>query len=124
MSFLKTGAITERTKLTAYIAFILFLFLKTGAIAERTKLTAYIAFCLLNTVVYSFPAHWVWSKDGWLKKMHVVDVAGVGPVHLVGGVTALVAAIMVKPRYGRFSDDQVTVHGNSVNAVLGLFILW
>lgn len=99
-------------------------FLKTGAIAERTKLTAYIAFCLLNTVVYSFPAHWVWSKDGWLKKMDVVDVAGVGPVHLVGGVTALVAAIMVKPRYGRFSDDQVTIHGNSVNAVLGLFILW
>ncbi|XP_063435834.1 putative ammonium transporter 3 [Mytilus trossulus] len=96
----------------------------SGAIAERTKLTAYIAFCLLNTVVYSFPAHWVWSKDGWLKQMDVVDVAGVGPVHLVGGVSALVAAIMVKPRYGRFSDDQLTVHGNSVNAVLGLFILW
>ncbi|CAC5366114.1 amt [Mytilus coruscus] len=96
----------------------------SGAIAERTKLTAYIAFCLLNTVVYSFPAHWVWSKNGWLKQMDVVDVAGVGPVHLVGGVTALVAAIIVKPRYGRFSDDQVTVHGNSVNAVLGLFILW
>ncbi|XP_052101232.1 putative ammonium transporter 3 [Mytilus californianus] len=96
----------------------------SGAIAERTKLTAYIAFCLLNTIVYSFPAHWVWSKNGWLKQMDVVDVAGVGPVHLVGGVTALVAAIIVKPRYGRFSDDQVTVHGNSVNAVLGLFILW
>lgn len=56
--------------------------------------------------------------------MHVVDVAGVGPVHLVGGVTALVAAIIVKPRYGRFSEDQVNCHGNSVNAVLGLFILW
>ena len=97
----------------------------TGAIAERTKLTAYIAFCLLNTVIYSFPAHWVWADQGWLKQMHVVDVAGVGPVHLVGGVTALVAAIIVKPRYGRFSDDhQVITHGNSVNAVLGLFILW
>jgi ammonia channel protein AmtB len=58
---------------------------------------AYIAFCLLNTVIYSFPAHWVWADQGWLKQMHVVDVAGVGPVHLVGGVTALVAAIIVKP---------------------------
>jgi ammonia channel protein AmtB len=38
--------------------------------------------------------------------MHVVDVAGVGPVHLVGGMSALIAAIMVKPRYGRFTDKK------------------
>ncbi|OWF45994.1 ammonium transporter 2-like [Mizuhopecten yessoensis] len=97
----------------------------SGAVAERTKLTAYIVFCLLNTLVYSFPAHWIWAPNGWLKRLHVVDVAGVGPVHLVGGTTALIAAIMVKPRYGRFSKEGGTVHhGNSVNALLGLFILW
>ncbi|XP_033750891.1 putative ammonium transporter 2 [Pecten maximus] len=97
----------------------------SGAIAERTKLTAYIVFCLLNTLVYSFPAHWIWAPTGWLRKLHVVDVAGVGPVHLVGGTTALIAAIMVKPRYQRFSKEGGTVHhGNSVNALLGLFILW
>jgi ammonia channel protein AmtB len=92
--------------------------------AERTKLTAYIVFCLLNTFVYSFPAHWIWAENGWLKRMHVVDVAGVGPVHLVGGMSALIAAIMVKPRYGRFTDKKEPEPGNSVNAILGLFILW
>jgi ammonia channel protein AmtB len=56
--------------------------------------------------------------------MHVVDVAGVGPVHLVGGMSALIAAIMVKPRYGRFTDKKEPEPGNSVNAILGLFILW
>lgn len=96
-----------------------------GAVAERTKLTAYIVFCLVNSLVYSFPAHWIWSSNGWLRALHVVDVAGVGPVHLVGGVTALIAAIMVKPRYERFSKEGGNIHrGNSVNALLGLFILW
>jgi ammonia channel protein AmtB len=50
-----------------------------------------------------------------------VDVAGVGPVHLVGGMSALIAAIMVKPRYGRFTDKKEPEPGNSVNAILGLF---
>ncbi|KAK6179623.1 hypothetical protein SNE40_011939 [Patella caerulea] len=96
----------------------------SGAMAERTKLHAYIVFCLTNTIVYSFPAHWVWAPNGWLKQLNVVDVAGVGPVHLVGGVTALIAAIMLKPRYGRFGGRIKLTSSSPVNSLLGLFILW
>ncbi|XP_046350572.2 putative ammonium transporter 3 [Haliotis rufescens] len=100
----------------------------SGAMAERTKLMAYIVFSLFNTFVYSFPAHWVWADEGWLKKLYVVDVAGVGPVHLVGGVTALIAAVMLKPRRGRFvKESRIYQHipsSNPVNTLLGLFMLW
>lgn len=102
--------------------------ISSGAMAERTKLMAYIVFSLFNTFVYSFPAHWVWADEGWLKKLYVVDVAGVGPVHLVGGVTALIAAVMLKPRRGRFvKESRIYQHipsSNPVNTLLGLFMLW
>ena len=42
----------------------------SGAMAERTKLTAYILFSFLNTIVYSIPAHWVWADNGFLKVRH------------------------------------------------------
>nr|KAG5695302.1 hypothetical protein BaRGS_028237 [Batillaria attramentaria] len=73
----------------------------SGAMAERTKLESYILFSVLNTFVYCFPAHWVWAEGGWLEQMGVIDVAGAGPVHLVGGATGLVATLMLKPRHKR-----------------------
>jgi ammonium transporter, Amt family len=42
---------------------------------------------MLNTIVYCIPAGWVWGEHGFLYKMGVVDVAGSGPVHLVGGTS-------------------------------------
>ncbi|KAJ8304622.1 hypothetical protein KUTeg_018205 [Tegillarca granosa] len=66
----------------------------SGAMAERTKLTAYILFSFFNTVIYCFPAHWEWAQNGFLRTLGCVDVAGSGAVHLVGGVSGLVAAIM------------------------------
>lgn len=95
-----------------------------GAIAERTKYLAYIIFSFFNTFVFCFPAHWVWSKHGWLNKLGVVDVAGDGPVHLVGGATSLVAAIMIKPRARRFTPEDDHQMGSPTGALLGLFILW
>ncbi|XP_014670072.1 PREDICTED: putative ammonium transporter 3, partial [Priapulus caudatus] len=49
----------------------------SGAMAERTKLSAYIVFSFINTIIYSFPAHWVWADNGFLRQMGVVDIAGV-----------------------------------------------
>ena len=69
-----------------------------GAMAERTSLKAYILFSFLNFTSYVFPAHWMWHKTGFLYKLHVVDIAGCGPVHLVGGISAIVATLMLKPR--------------------------
>ena len=54
----------------------------------------------------------------------MVDVAGDGPVHVVGGVSALIAAIVVKPRKGRYTDDDHHEMESPVGSILGLFILW
>ena len=60
----------------------------SGCLAERTNFS--LMFSMLNTFIYSVPAHWVWNKNGWLYKLGVVDFAGCGPVHMVGGLTGLV----------------------------------
>ncbi|XP_033112725.1 putative ammonium transporter 3 [Anneissia japonica] len=97
----------------------------SGSLAERTKLEAYIVFSFLNTLVYCFPARWVWAKTGWLHTKGAVDIAGAGAVHLVGGVTGLVSTIMLKPRLGRFDDESdVKNMGSPTNALLGMFMLW
>lgn len=44
---------------------------------------------MINTVVYCVPAGWVWGEHGFLFNMGVVDIAGSGPVHLVGGVSGM-----------------------------------
>ena len=59
-------------------------------------------------------------------------VVRTGVVHTVGGVTALIAAIILGPRKGRFYDDDgnpleepVSFPPHSVALqVLGTFILW
>ena len=81
----------------------------SGAMAERTNLKAYMLFSFLNFTSYVFPAHWLWDERGFLKKLNVLDVAGCGPVHLVGGVSALIATIMLKPRYtiGRLNHYRI-----------------
>ena len=93
--------------------------------AERTRLEAYIVFSLLNTLVYCFPAHWVWAESGWLNRMGMIDIAGCGPVHLVGGITGLVATMILKPRYGRYDEGAPPpIMGSPTNVVLGTFMLW
>lgn len=62
----------------------------------------------------------------------VIDFAGSGVVHMTGGLTALIAAIILGPRRGRFTDDDgnpleepVSFPPHSVALqVLGTFILW
>jgi Amt family ammonium transporter len=41
----------------------------------------------VNTVVYCFPAGWIWSENGFLRSLGAVDIAGSGAVHLVGGAS-------------------------------------
>ncbi|XP_012261470.2 putative ammonium transporter 2 isoform X5 [Athalia rosae] len=97
----------------------------SGAMAERCNFKAYCLFSLLNTVVYCIPAGWVWGDHGFLKRMGVVDIAGSGPVHLIGGVSALAGAMMLGPRLGRYDrgTDPLPL-GCPVNAVMGMFVLW
>lgn len=95
--------------------------------AERVNLKAYTLFSFVNTLAFCFPAHWIWGDNGWLKEMGVVDVAGCGPVHLVGGVSGLVATLMLKPRTGRYDEKgnpNKLVMASPTNVLLGTFMLW
>ncbi|KAE8742660.1 hypothetical protein FOCC_FOCC011789 [Frankliniella occidentalis] len=105
----------------------------SGAMAERCNFKAYCIFSFMNTVVYCIPAGWVWSDTGFLNEMGVVDIAGSGPVHLVGGMSGrpgslfppLASAIMLGPRLGRYDTGTAPMPlGTPVNAVMGLFVLW
>ncbi|ELT96437.1 hypothetical protein CAPTEDRAFT_62344, partial [Capitella teleta] len=95
------------------------------AMAERTRLESYIIFSLFNTLVYCFPAHCVWGKKGWLAELGMIDVAGCGSIHVVGGVAGLVATTILRPRHGRFGQEGKTpMMGSPTNVVLGTFMLW
>ncbi|XP_054711135.1 putative ammonium transporter 3 [Uloborus diversus] len=98
----------------------------SGAMAERCNFVAYCLFSFFNTVIFSLPAGWVWAERGFLRKINVVDIAGCSAVHLVGGASALIAAIMLKPRLGRYDNDSATGHslGSPTNALVGMFMLW
>lgn len=91
----------------------------SGSLAERCKFSAYCLFSVLNTIIYCIPAHWVLDNRGWLNKLGVVDFAGCGPVHLLGGITGLIGTILLKPR------QNINPKASSqVNTLLGLFMLW
>lgn len=42
---------------------------------------------MLNIIIHCMPAGWVWGFHGFLKKFEYIDIAGAGPIHLVGGFT-------------------------------------
>ncbi|XP_047541527.1 putative ammonium transporter 2 [Vanessa atalanta] len=97
----------------------------SGAMAERCNFKAYCLFSFLNTIVYCVPAGWVWGEHGFLNKLGAVDIAGSGPVHLIGGSSAFASALMLGPRLGRYArgTDPLPL-GNPVNVVMGTFVLW
>ena len=95
----------------------------TGAFAERMKFSAYLLFILLwSTLVYDPVAHWVWGAGGWLKKMGTLDFAGGIVVHLISGISALAAAIIIGRRKG-YMLEAITPH-NLPMTVLGTGLLW
>lgn len=54
----------------------------------------------------------------------MIDVAGSGGVHVVGGVAGLVATLMLGPRLKRFDKTFDTSPGNATNMIVGMFMLW
>ncbi|MDP3910789.1 MAG: ammonium transporter [Gemmatimonadales bacterium] len=71
----------------------------SGAIVERMRFRAYLAFMLLwSLLIYAPLAHWVWGAGGWLQQLGALDFAGGTVVHVSAGVSALVAAWMLGPR--------------------------
>ena len=104
----------------------------SGAMAERTKFLSYCIYSfMISFIVYPIEAHWVWG-GGWLSQMGFIDFAGSAAIHSVGGVTALIGAIMVGPRIGKYERNAegkvVKVNAfpghNIPVGALGVFILW
>lgn len=104
----------------------------SGAMAERTKFSAYCIYsAAISAVVYPIEAGWVWNSEGWMCKLQFVDFAGSTVIHMVGGTAALIGAIIVGPRIGKYSktkDGKVksnAIPGHSLTlGALGCFILW
>ena len=124
----------------------------SGAVAERCRFIAYLTYTVVLTgFIYPVVVHWGWSDGGWLSAWDydyvldeegeaagtflnpemggqgLIDFAGSGIVHMVGGGAALMGAIFLGPRLGRFDADgkPVDIQGHStVLAVMGTFILW
>ena len=105
----------------------------SGAMAERTKFSAYCIYsAVISAVVYPIEAGWVWNSQGWLVNLGFVDFAGSAAIHSVGGTAALIGAIFLGPRIGKYDYDKngkVTkvraIPGHSLTlGALGTFILW
>lgn len=120
-----------------------------GSVAERCKIEAYFIYSIfISTFIYPIVVHWVWGTgflsawgawpdaDGNSRPIFtytdrsngVIDFAGSGVVHMVGGVSGLMGAIALGPRKGRF--DEITgatrpmpAHNQALCA-LGTGILW
>jgi Amt family ammonium transporter len=94
----------------------------SGAIVERMRFSAYVAFISLwSVVVYAPIAHWVWG-GGWLARMGALDFAGGTVVHVNAGVAALVAAMLVGRR-SDFRSAAILPH-NVPFTLLGAGLLW
>lgn len=71
----------------------------SGAMAGRTKFKAYLTYsAVMSGIVYPITGHWIWNSAGWLKSIGFHDFAGGTAVHVVGGTTALIGALLVGAR--------------------------
>jgi ammonium transporter, Amt family len=99
----------------------------SGAVAERMKLWAFLAFAVVMTgLIYPLQGMWTWG-GGWIDAAGFSDFAGSGIVHMTGAAAALAGVILLGPRKGKYGP------GGEVNAIpganlplatLGMFILW
>ena len=105
-----------------------------GAVAERTKTQAYLAYSfIIGAVIYPLYGHWAWGDGGWLGALDSInlpgasDYAGSGVVHAVGGFIALAGAAVVGPRIGKFNSDGSANYLPAHNVpfvIIGTFILF
>ncbi|MFF2480701.1 ammonium transporter [Paenibacillus sp. NPDC058071] len=121
--------ITQETYWLFQCAFVIAVIsIVSGAVAERIHFRAYILFTIAMTgLIYPLAGHWVWSADGWLGKLGMIDFAGSAVIHGLGGFAALAAAMFIGPRIGKFGADgkvNIVPPSNLPLASVGAFILW
>lgn len=98
----------------------------SGAVAERIKLSSFLVFStIFVAIVYTIAGSWKWG-GGWLDSMGFYDFAGSTIVHSVGGWGALVGAVILGPRLGKYTKSGLKpIPGHSLPlATIGVFLLW
>jgi len=99
----------------------------SGTLAERIKIWPFLIFTVILTgVIYPVVVSWEWGA-GFLDQMGFSDFAGSTLVHSTGGWAALIGALILGPRLGRYGPDgkvNVFPGTNIPLATLGTFILW
>ena len=105
----------------------------SGAVAERMKLWAFLAFAVVMTgFIYPMEGSWTWNGDDVfgmynLGDLGFSDFAGSGIVHMAGAAAALAGVILLGARKGKYgSEGQIYAlpGANLPLATLGTFILW
>jgi len=99
----------------------------SGAVAERIKLSSFLIFSTIYVaIIYPIAGSWKWGA-GWLDQMGFYDFAGSTLVHGVGGWAALVGAILVGSRLGKYGQNgqiKPILGHNMPLATIGVFLLW
>lgn len=102
----------------------------SGAVAERMKLFAFLAFTVVMTgFIYPMEGSWTWNGDSvfGLYELDYADYAGSGIVHMAGAAAALAGVLLLGPRKGKYGKDgsaRAIPGANLPLATLGTFILW
>ncbi|MGH1462585.1 MAG: ammonium transporter [Neptuniibacter sp.] len=105
----------------------------SGAVAERMKLWAFLAFAVVMTgIIYPMEGSWTWGGNAvfgmyTLGDMGFSDFAGSGIVHMAGAAAALAGVLVLGARKGKYSKDGAVIAIPGANlplATLGTFVLW
>ena len=105
----------------------------SGAVAERMKLWAFLAFAVVMTgFIYPMEGNWTWGEADVfgmynLGDLGFSDFAGSGIVHMAGAAAALAGVILLGAREGKYTSDgkpKAIPGANLPLAALGTFILW
>lgn len=105
----------------------------SGAVAERMKLWAFLAFAVVMTgFIYPMQGSWTWGgKEVFglynLGDLGFSDFAGSGIVHMAGAAAALAGVLLLGARKGKYSKDgkiNAIPGANMPLAALGTLILW
>jgi ammonium transporter, Amt family len=102
----------------------------SGAVAERMKLWAFLAFAVVMTgFIYPMEGAWTWAGASvfGMYELNYSDYAGSGIVHMAGAAAALAGVILLGARKGKYgANGQIKAFpgANLPLATLGMFILW
>ena len=105
----------------------------SGAVAERIKLFAFLAFAVVMTAfIYPLEGSWTWGGNDVfglynLGDLGFLDFAGSGIVHMAGAAAGVAGVLTIGARKGKYSADgkvNAIPGANMPLATLGTFILW